>query len=284
MNPYLQANLNLWNEWATLHANMRSEDFSYNLDAFRAGRSTLYPLDVGEVGDVAGKSLLHLQCHIGFDTLSWARLGATVTGADFSENAVGFAQRISDELGLGGRFVRANIYDLPAVLHETFDVVYTSYGVLSWLPDIPRWAEVAAHFVKPGGVFYIAEIHPIALVFDQDRADCPANLRPVFGYFHTSEPMAWPTEGSYADPHADIAQKVHYEWTYTLADVITSLAQAGLAIEFVHEFPFCCYPHFRFLERRDDHWWYMPDGLEVMPLTFTIRATKPAGQEAAHGR
>ncbi len=274
MESYLRSNLDLWNEWAVIHANLKSDDYSYNIEAFKRGRSTLYQLDIDEVGDVAGKTLLHLQCHIGLDTLSWARRGARVTGADFSDKAIAVAQGLSDELGLDGRFVRSDLYALPDVLPGQFDVVYTSYGVLSWLPDIARWGQVAAHFVKPGGVFYIAEIHPVPLMFDERAAASLADLRPAFNYFHTPEPSLWPVQGSYADPSAPVRQKVEYNWAYTLGGVATALIQAGLTVEFIHEFPECCYRHFPWMVRGEDGWWRQPDGRDLLPMTFTLRARK----------
>ncbi len=274
MDEYRQANLALWNEWATVHAAMKSEDFSYNIDAFKAGRSTLYQLDIDELGDVNGKALLHLQCHIGLDTLSWARRGAKVTGIDFSDKAIAVAQQVSDECGLGGRFVCAELYQSPEALDETFDVVYTSYGVLSWLPDIPRWGQIVGRFLKPGGVFYIAEIHPYVLMFDEREAKSLRDLRLAFSYFHKPEPSLWPVEGSYADRAAAVTQKFEYEWMYNLGGVINALIAAGLTIEFVREYPFCCYPHFPWMARRDDGWWVQPDGQDLLPMTFTLRAHK----------
>ncbi len=274
MNEYLQANLKLWNAWAALHAGMRSEEYSYNIDAFKAGRSTLYQLDIDEVGDVAGKSLLHLQCHIGLDTLSWARRGAQVTGADFSDTAIAVAQQVNDELGLGGRFVRSNLYDLPEALNEQFDVVYTSYGVLSWLPDIPRWGQIVGQFLKPGGVFYIAEIHPFLYVFDERNSGNISELRVSYPYFHQPEPTQWPVEGSYADPTAKIGPLTEYGWFFSLSDVINALIDAGLTIEFVREYPFCCFKALSFLKRHDDGWWYPPEGQHLLPMTFTLRAHK----------
>ena len=134
----------------------------YDLEAFRDGGVRLRDYEIEQVGDVRGKTLLHLQCHFGIDTLSWARLGATVTGADFSPKAIDLATRLAADLGLDARFVESNVYDLPERLEGSFDVVYTSRGVLCWLPDIRGWARVVAHFVKPGGIFFITEAHPIA--------------------------------------------------------------------------------------------------------------------------
>ena len=161
-----------------------------------AGRPV--PLLVSEVGDVAGKDLLHLQCHFGLDTLAWARRGARVTGADISERAIEQARVLAGETGLDGRFVVSDVVDLPDNLEGDFDVVFTSFGALNWLPDLPRWAEVVAHFVRPGGFFYIAEAHPFAWTFDDD--DTATELRLRYHYWPSPDPLVFPNEGSYADP------------------------------------------------------------------------------------
>jgi SAM-dependent methyltransferase len=155
MDDCLAANKALWEERTAIH---QTSSFC-NLEGFKRGGSRLRTYEVGEV---TGKSLLHLQCHFGIDTLSWARLGARVTGADFSDRAIELARSLATELALDATFVRADLYDLPAVLDGQFDVVYTSHGVLGWLPDLERWAGVVAHFLRPGGVFYLTEIHPVA--------------------------------------------------------------------------------------------------------------------------
>src|ERR1041385_7753625 len=170
MEQYLEANLELWKTWTRIHATSAF----YNLESFKTGPTKDRPHDaapgvrvrgfeVDELGDVRGKSLLHLQCHFGIDTLSWARLGARVTGADLSPTAVALARRVADEIGFPeARFVQSNVYALPAVLDGEFDVVYTSRGVLGWLPEVAGWATVVARYVRPGGRFYLNEIHPIA--------------------------------------------------------------------------------------------------------------------------
>ncbi|MDQ3878800.1 MAG: class I SAM-dependent methyltransferase, partial [Actinomycetota bacterium] len=165
---FMDANQKLWDEWTEIH---ERSDF-YDLESFIRGDENydkrrgppgvrLRKYEIDEVGDVTGKDLLHLQCHFGIDTLSWARLGARVTGADFSPKAVGLARKVAKEIEIDARFVEANVYDLPEVLDEDFDIVYTSRGALPWLPDIRRWAEVAAHFVRPGGFLYVTEAHPV---------------------------------------------------------------------------------------------------------------------------
>jgi SAM-dependent methyltransferase len=263
MDEYRKANRDLWDEWVKINA--RSE--MYALESFKAGRSSLHALERAELGEVAGKSLLHLQCHFGMDTLSWVRLGARVTGADFSPEGVALARALSQELNLPARFVCSDLYDLPQQLEGQFDIVYTSYGVLTWLPDLRRWAQVAAHFLKPGGVFYMAELHPFALIF----ADNAPELRIETAYF-SDEAIAWAVEGSYADRTAETRQKVSYEWAYPLGEVVTSLIEAGLQIEFLHEFPYCVYNMLSFLEKGEDGNWYLPGRAQTIPLMFSIRA------------
>src|SRR5271155_2557872 len=162
MDERLKANLDAWNQMARIHAASRG----YRLAELKAGENVLKPIELREVGDVRGKSLLHMQCHFGLDTMSWARLGAKVTGIDFSDRAIALARSLSAELKIPARFIHSNICDAPAALHEQFDIVFTSYGALCWLPDIKRWATIAADFVKPGGFFYIAEFHPLTQMAD----------------------------------------------------------------------------------------------------------------------
>lgn len=264
MDQYLKANRAHWDEMAPHHA--RSE--FYDVAGFRAGRCSLKPIELEELGDVSGKSLLHLQCHFGMDTLSWARLGATVTGIDFSEEAISLAHRLSTDTGIEASFICSNLYDLPDVLQDRFDIVFTSYGVLPWLPDMPRWAEIAAGFLKPGGTFYIVENHPLTDVFDHDE-DCQA-LAVSETYFTSREPARYEPDHSYAD--APITNP-HYEWTHTLSKIISSLAATGLRIEFLHEFPLCEYRALAFMEQDENGWWRLPG--DPLPLIFSIKAGKP---------
>ena len=178
------ANRQLWDAWTAVHA---AGDF-YDLERFKAGGIRLRPYEIELVGDVAGRSLLHLQCHFGIDTLSWARLGARVTGADFSPAAVELARSLAAELGFpDARFVLSNLYDLPDALDGQFDVVYTSRGVLGWLPDIAGWARVVAHFLAPGGTFFITEAHPVQQALE-DEGVAPGELRLRYPYFEHREP------------------------------------------------------------------------------------------------
>ena len=265
MDEFSRANRALWDEWTGIHA--RSE--MYALDQFKAGKSSLHSLELDELSDVGGRSLLHLQCHFGLDTLSWARLGAQATGIDFSKQAIALARSLSQQLDIPARFLCCDLYELPDHLTEQFDIVYTSYGVLAWLPDLRGWAQIAAHFLKPGGVFYIAEFHPFGTIFDEQSPE----LRLRYPYFETGV-IASPVQGSYADPQAMVQQPTSYEWAYPLGKVVSSLAAAGLRIQFLHEFPFCVYNMYPFLEQADDGYYYLPGQAQSVPLMFSIRAVK----------
>lgn len=270
-DKYRDANRALWDEWTAIH--YRS-DF-YQVEAFRQGLNKLRPYEMEEVGPVAGSSLLHLQCHFGMDTLCWARLGARVTGVDFSAAAIAQARTLAAEMDIPARFVESDVYALPQVIDETFDVVYTSRGVLGWLSDLGRWAEVVARAVRPGGFFYLTEVHPIAQVFDDDEGVTELKLR--YRYFSQPEPFRFEVKGSYADRTAEIKQRVEYGWNHGLGEIITALATAGLRIDFVHEFPFSEWP-ISFLQPAGDGTYRLPppdDGR--LPLFFSLKASKPAG-------
>ena len=270
MDKYLAANRALWDEWADI--NFRS-DF-YRVADFRAGLNKLRSYEMAEIGPVDGKELLHLQCHFGLDTLCWARLGARVTGIDFSAVAISRARGLAEDVGLAARFVQSDIYELPDRLEGAFDIVYTSRGVLGWLPDIDRWGKVAAHFVKPGGFFYITEIHPIAEVFDD--SDGVRDLRLRYPYFSHAEPISLATHGSYADRTAQVTQEVEYGWSHGMGDIVSALTAAGLRIDFLHEFPFVEWP-LSFLQPAADGTHRLPpehDG--KLPLFFSLKASKPA--------
>ena len=265
MDEYTEKNRELWNELTPIHAR---SDF-YDVEAFKAGGINLKSIELEEVGDVSGKSLLHLQCHFGMDTLSWARLGAKVTGIDNSDKSIETARSLSEELGIEAKFILTNVYDLPDVLDGEFDIVFTSYGVLCWLPDLRRWAEIIAHYLKPGGFFYIVEWHSILNIFD-DSQDA-TELRVALSYFHTPEPVRWEPERDYADKDA-IRTHPSYEWTHSMGDILNALIDAGLRIEFLHEFPMLAWRQYPFMEQ-DKEGWFRIKGDKV-PLLFSMKAVK----------
>jgi SAM-dependent methyltransferase len=266
------ANRSLWDAWTAVHA---TGDF-YDLEAFKAGGVRLRPYELELVGDVSGKSLLHLQCHFGIDTLSWARLGAVVTGADLSPAAIDLATQLAAELGdPEARFVLSNVYDLPANLDGQFDVVYTSRGVLGWLPDIRAWAAVVAHFVAPGGIFFITEAHPVMNVFENEGVR-PGELRLAYPYWEHPEPLVFPVKGSYADPAADVGVQTEHSWDHGLGEIVTALIEAGLRIEALVEHPFLDWSTDFLVESEPGRYALPIDAGGELPLMFSLRARRPA--------
>ena len=264
LEEQVQVNRTNWNERTPVHA---ASDF-YDVEGFKAGRITLNDVERREVGDVSGKTLLHLQCHFGMDTMSWSRLGAKATGVDLSDVAIDLARSLCDELKLDTRFIHSNIYDLPDALDEQFDIVFTSYGVLCWLPDLDKWASVVANHLKPGGVFYIIDGHPLVNVFQQSET---GELRPTYPYFHTE--FLWEGgEASYAG--SEIIESPVYEWFHSLGDIVTALLDAGLRLEFLHEFAFSTYRAYRMMQKDEDGLWRFPENNDSFPQLFSIRATK----------
>jgi SAM-dependent methyltransferase len=258
---HIGANRSLWDAWTKAHV----ASPHYDVAGFKAGTSTLQSIEVDELGDVGGKTLLHLQCHFGLDTLSWARRGAHVTGADLSPEAVSTARALSRELGIPTRFVCANLYDLPALPElrdDRFDVVFASYGVLGWLPDLSGWARVIAHFLKPGGTFYIVEYHPFLYLADPETHDSAGN-RLDHGYFYRPEPVRAEYSGTYAVAEAG-AWTTAYFWDHPLGEIVTAVCDAGLRLQFLHEHP------------RPAGATYHPHYPDVHPYLFSIRATAPA--------
>ncbi len=266
-NAQREANRRLWDAWTPTH--IASE--YYDVDGFKAGHDTLDEVELAGVGDVTGRTLLHLQCHFGLDTLSWARRGATaVTGVDFSEPAVEFARGLAGELGLPARFILSDVYDAPEHLDgERFDVVFTSYGAISWLPDLGKWAEVVASSLKPGGRFFIAEHHPFIWVFDEGVAERELKFAyPYFGREALREEMT----GSYADPESGV-KTVSYSWQHGFEEIIGSLVGAGLRIESLREYPFLAFKWFEYMEKGEDGFWRMPADMPQLPLMFSLTAT-----------
>jgi SAM-dependent methyltransferase len=257
-------NRELWDERVPIHV---GGDF-YDVEGFLGGASALRAFELEELGDVRGATLVHPQCHFGLDTLSWARLGARVTGLDFSGPAVEAARDVAARAGLDADFVQANVYDAPAALDgRRYDVVYTGLGALNWLPDIDRWAATMVALLEPGGRFYLAEFHPITDVFaDED-------LTIARSYFN-SEPLVWDEPGTYADLTAQTEHNRSIEWQHGVGDVVSALIAAGLRIELLHEHDHTLFPRWPFLVR-DGAIWRTPDEMPSLPLMYSVRATLP---------
>ena len=274
-DEHREANLAGWDELAGLHV---TTSF-YDVEGFKAGRSSLTSIERDELGPVVreGTSLLHLQCHFGLDTLSWARSGATVTGVDFAPQAIELARGLADSVGLSARatFIQSDVHRLPEVLDETFDIVFTSWGALIWLPDLEAWADIVLRYLKPGGVFYIAEFHPAAMLL-ADHAT-PDLLRIQYPYFQHGEPLRFDEQGSYADADAVVANTVSYEWNHGLSEIVDPLLRRGLQLEFLHEFPYQHGLDFDCMEKGEDGLARL-SGHPGYPLSFSLKMTRPGAK------
>jgi 2-polyprenyl-3-methyl-5-hydroxy-6-metoxy-1,4-benzoquinol methylase len=261
-NNYIDINRNLWNE-RTIH-HLKS-DF-YDMEGFLAGKSSLKDIELPLLGDVNGKSLLHLQCHFGQDTLSLARMGAKVTGVDLSDKAIDTANELAAQIDPSARFICSDIYELPNVHNEQYDIVFTSYGTIGWLPDIKRWAGVVSKFLKPGGQFIFAEFHPAVWMFDNDFTYVQ------YSYFNT-EAIVENEEGTYADKAAPIAL-TSVGWNHALAEVVQALINEGLTIEVLNEYDYSPW-HFtgKTVKAGEDK--YYIKGMEgKLPLVYALKAVK----------
>lgn len=267
-HDYLEANRALWNTWARLHVDTEF----YDVPGFKQGRESLDALELGIVGPVAGKSLLHLQCHFGMATLAWARHGARATGIDFSEEGIRAARALAAELNLPAEFVHSAIDELPDRLHGSFDIIFTSHGVLPWLPDLRRWGQVIAHFLKPGGIFCLVEAHPLLMTLDDQRTDRELQVR--FPYFRQEEPLRFEEQGSYAAPEAPV-RSVSFEWFHSLSEVLGSLLEAGLTLEHFDEHAVLAWPFFPWMEKGEDGFWRLPEGSASIPLSYSLRVRRP---------
>ena len=258
----------LWDEIAPVHLKAYKE-----VALLREGAEVLDEIELREIGDVRGKTMLHLQCHIGTDTLAWARHGAIVTGLDFSGESIACAERLKRELGLEATFVRSNLYDSRSAIDGRFDIVYTSKGVLCWLRDLEEWGRIIAHFLKPGGTFYLMELHPILTPIEEEPS---GELSFVHRYFHRAEPTRWDDEyPDYADGDY-VPQNASYEWEWTVADTVSALLKAGLRLELLSEYDKVFFKRFPSMTTEDGRWFRLAKDADKLPLLLTLRARKPA--------
>jgi len=272
---HMAANRRNWDDRAPLHA---SPDAGYRLDRFRDDRSLLsgvIAFDKPQLGDLDGLRVLHLQCHIGTDTLGLARLGADVTGLDQSSVSLDAARTLFASVDTPGRFVESNVYDaVDALRGETFDLVYTSVGVLNWLPDIAQWGSVVATLVRPGGRVHLRESHPMAMALDDERDDDLLCVK--YPYFETEAPLTFDQNGTYVDTGAaTIENGLTHEWNHGIGEVFTALTNAGLTVTALEEHR---HLDWRFLRQQVeiDELFYLPDDQrDLIPWQYTIQATRP---------
>ena len=263
MSDFIEINRRHWDAVAPGHL---TSEF-YDVDSFKAGRDTIDAVEEELVGDVTGRSLLHLQCHFGLDTMSWTRRGAIATGVDFSEVAIDAATSLASDLNLNTRFKVGNVLDLN--LAEQFDVVFTSHGVLVWLPDLQPWAETIARHLKAEGKFVLVDSHPVLWTFDDERTDGKMRLR--YDYF-SNKPLEFVEAGSYADPDAPVTKTI--EWSHPLQEVLGSLIEAGLTITEFREYDHLSWQAFPHMVQDGDGSWRLPSDSPAFPLMFSVTASR----------
>lgn len=255
---YLNINKEAWDKRTKIHVGSKF----YDVEAFKDGKSSLNTVELEQVGNVKGKKLLHLQCHFGQDTLSWARQGATVTGVDLSTEAIEQANELKSTLGLEATFVANDIYQFGNENTEKFDIVFTSYGVLCWLPDLNHWAKTIANSLTTNGEFHLVEFHTFN------------DLLCGYSYFPQSEPDV-EDEGTYTE-NCDGTKSKLVTWAHSLSEVINALISAGLRIDNFKEYPYSPYNCFEGLELVSEQGYQMLHKGQQVPLLYSIKALKTA--------
>jgi len=260
---YFRVNKETWNKKVAIHA----KSDMYDMEAFKSGKSSLMSYELEALGDVGMKSLLHLQCHFGQDTLSWSRMGAKCVGVDISDEAIKLARQLNQELKLDARFVCCNVLDSSKHISETFDIVFTSYGTIGWLPDLKPWGQMIAERLKSGGTFFIAEFHPIVWMFDY------LEDQPIMKYaYNQKDPIYEEYSGTYADESSSIVSK-EFGWNHGLGEVATALTDAGLRIDYLKEHDGSPYNVLPDLVKSKSGSYVAKN--RMYPLIFTLKALKP---------
>lgn len=261
-HSFFKTNKATWNEKVKVH----SKSEMYDMEGFKKGKSSLRHYELEALGDVSGKSLLHLQCHFGQDTLSWSRLGAKCTGVDFSDEGIKVAKQLNEELQLDAEFVCCNVLDTSKYIKDQFDIVFTSYGVIGWLPDLKPWGKMIAERLKSGGTFFIAEFHPIVWMFDYLEEN------PIMKYGYMQDEVIYEEyEGTYADEDSKMISK-EYGWNHGLGEVVTALTEAGLHIDYLKEYDESPYDVLPNLIKTDSGMFVTKD--KLYPLIFCLKAKK----------
>lgn len=261
-NNYIEINRQSWNKRTEVHL----KSAFYDLDNFLKGKSSLNDIELNLLGDIKGKSILHLQCHFGQDSISLGRLGADVTGVDLSDKSIDSAKQLAKQTNSNAKFICCNIYDLPEHLNQKFDIVFTTYGTIGWLPDLDKWAKIISDFLKPGGKFVFAEFHPAVWMFDDHFEKISYN------YFN-SGPIAETQTGTYADRDAELTLS-GVSWNHGISEVLNSLINNGLEINSFDEYDYSPYNCF---EKTVE---FEPDKFRIkhlenkIPIVYSIGAAK----------
>jgi len=259
---YISINRESWNERTRVH--MDSE--FYDVEGFKKGNNPLKEIEIGLLGDVQGKRILHLQCHFGQDTLALARMGAEVTGVDVSDLAIEKAIELAFDIDEKASFICCDLYDLPNQLVGHFDIVFTSYGTIGWLPDLNKWAEIVALYLKPGGRFVFAEFHPVVWMFDNDFS--------TIGYrYFNSGPIIETESGTYADTSASIEQQ-YITWNHGIGEVLSALLRSGIRITSFQEFDYSPYNCFKGAIEAEPGRFRIEKLGNLIPMVYALDAEK----------
>lgn len=265
----MDINKKFWNERAVIH----EDSEYYNLKGIENGHNSLLEYEVNELGDIKGKSIIHLQCHIGTDTISLARLGADVTGVDYSNTAIDVAEKLNKKCNTKCDFICSNVYDIEQILNgKKFDIVYVNFGAITMLPDLDKWASIIYNILNDNGFLYLNELHPVSAVLDVDK--------PLFvGDYFSKEPRMFIEKGSYAEGvddrfDSDTVNNEIIVWDRSLGEIISTISNHGLKIEYVHEFAGYVDKRFHYQEKSKDGLWYAGNGMPNTPATFSIKAIK----------
>ena len=258
---YIEINRQSWNNRTDTH--IQSE--FYDQAGFLKGKNSLNDIELNLLGNIKGKSILHLQCHFGQDTISLGRLGADVTGVDLSDKAIDRAKQIAKDTNSNAKFICCDVYDLPNHLNEKFDVVFTSYGTIGWLPDLDKWAKIISRFLKPNGQFVFVEFHPVVWMFDD-------NFDKISYRYFNSGAIIETENGTYADKKADITQS-YVMWNHGLSEVINSLISNGLEINALDEFDYSPYNCFQNTLEFEPNKFRIEHLNNKIPMVYSVTAT-----------
>ena len=271
MQTFFDANRANWDERAELHSTDTTG--SYRISKVLAGGSSLHAIEAEEIGDIADKDVVHLQCHIGLDTLSLKHLGAkSVAGLDFSPKAIAAARDFAAKVGTEARFVEASIYDAPEALGETYDLAFVTWGAINWLPDIAAWAKVVAKVLRPGGRLYLLEGHPVMNQMEWEDGRFVATFDRATP---ADRPLVFDQDETYTGDARRLANTRNYEWLHPVADVVSAVIAAGLRLDFLHEHDRLAWRAFPNLVEAGEDLFELPEGVVRIPLAFSLGATKP---------
>jgi len=259
---YIEINRQSWNTKTEVH--LQSE--FYDLEGFMNGKTSLNEIELNLLGNINGKTILHLQCHFGQDTISLSRLGATVTGVDLSDKAIESAKQIAAKTDSTATFICCDMYDLPNHLAQPFDIVFTSYGTIGWLPDLDKWAKIVSRFLKPNGQFVFVEFHPVVWMFD-------ANFDKIGYRYFNSGAIIETESGTYADKNAPITQE-YVMWNHGLSEVINSLLNNGLQLQQLNEYDYSPYNCFNKTIEFEPKKYRIEHLEDKIPMVYAVVAKK----------